>query len=118
MSVLERKEEEYRPYSRKELEDSENKGLSRLRVGNHFVRHPDCGHSYLLRSGGRKEELWLSTGKQIAGYCSVCWKLEHTPNQLKNRAKQLITEYNNYDCKNFFPPKSAEALNLELDFYM
>jgi hypothetical protein len=116
-SVLEKKyTEAVRPYSEKELTLLRKRTLWKLRIGKVLIEHPDCKHFYMAKANGRKEKEALETGQKNVGNCSVCWKYRKTPNNLKNKASDLVIAF----CDEFY--NSPEVLTydlyeLEKDFY-
>jgi hypothetical protein len=117
VSVLEKNyEEAKRPYSMNELLDTRNINISRLRLGQTLIKHTECNHVYLAKLNGKKEKE-VSENKILNGNCSVCWKLNRTPNKLKESAKSLINDYMNTCQTKFNPPKHYAYLELENDFY-
>lgn len=119
-SVLEKKYfDPERPYSIKELEVMRQQGFRRLRIGQVLVEHPECNHFYYAKINGKKErEMKESEGKNI-GNCSVCWKIKHTPNKLKNKAYDMINAYGNFYTENESGKCviSYDSVDLEIDYY-
>jgi len=91
MSVLERKFDPIeRPYSLKELTLLRGRFYRSMRIGSVLIDHPECGHVYFAKANGKKEREALSSNMENLGSCSVCWKLNRTPKNLKQRAKDLV----------------------------
>jgi len=82
-----------RPYSQNELRETRERLHKRLRLGNHMVRHVECGHFYLTKQNGRKEREIIESGNNDVGNCSVCWKLSKTQDPLFDRASDLVNSY-------------------------
>jgi len=117
-SVLEKKYiDPERPYSSEELNDIRKKFIRYLRVGNVVIRHDSCGHSYLAKSNGRKEKEAIDSNGQNLGSCSVCWKINRTPKNLRNNAQELVDIYMETPSCNFAPPVAFSYVDLEKDFY-
>ncbi len=95
MSVLKsRYKRPTRPYSQKELSDLHDKNLSSLGIGFTNVCHTKCGHSYYVKTGGRKERLIKeSNNARDIGNCSICWKMGRTPPDLRSYANDIINAY-------------------------
>ena len=118
VSVLEKNyEEPKRPYSMNELLDTRNMNISRLRLGQMLIKHTECNHVYFAKLNGKKEKEVSENNKILNGNCSVCWKLNRTPNKLKESAKSLINDYMNTSQTKFNPPKQYAYVELENDFY-
>jgi hypothetical protein len=117
-SVLEKtSSNEGRPYSRKELELLHKNLLRKMRIGSVYVSHPECGHGYYCKAGGRKEKDVTESKGQNIGNCSVCWKFNRTPKRLKNAAKDLINYYSNRSPESYNSPSVYFSIELETDFY-
>ena len=102
MSVLESNYiEAKRPYSQDELDELRHSLSYRLRLGNTMAIHKDCGHFYFVKKNGKKEREIIDTNNY--GNCSVCWKLNKTPEYLYENALQLIETY-----KLYFDPYSED----------
>lgn len=117
LSVLEKDYvEATRPYSQIELKKLRKTNKRLLRVGTVHAQHNDCGHFYLTKFRGRKEQEILQTNNPNAGNCSVCWKLSKTPYMLRGNAEKLVSYINN----NFFEEPSRLTYDLveaENDYY-
>ena len=119
VSVLEKNyEETKRPYSSNELLDIRNVNITRLRLGKMLIKHVDCNHVYFAKLNGKKEKEVSENNTTLNGNCSVCWKLNRTPNKLKDSAKCLINDYMNTCQTKFNPPKNYHYVELENDFYI
>ena len=108
--------EPYRPYSQRELQYDRNRVFSTLRIGTTRAHHTKCNHFYLVKKHGQKEKEIKASNKKDSGNCSVCWKLNKTPNRLRKKARNLVKEY----CKRFYTlPKylSYDDVDLETTFY-
>ncbi len=118
MSVLEYEiKEKTRPYSNDELKEEREKFYSSLKLSDVVAKHSRSKHMYKVRENGKKYQEIMATGNSDCGNCSVTWKLRKTPNELKNRAKELIESY--YDIFYDGDPKNITyyELNIEMDFY-
>lgn len=82
-----------RPHSQDELRDTRTRNLGRLRVGSTMASHQRCLHFYFAKDGGKKEAQLIESGGDQPGYCSVCWKLKKTTPELREKAADLIDEY-------------------------
>lgn len=105
-----------RPYSQLELKKNRRTNKRTLRVGTIRAQHDNCGHFYLTKFRGRKEQEIRQTNNPDTGNCSVCWKLSKTPYVLRPNAEQLISYMN----ENFFeePTRlSYELVEGENDYY-
>lgn len=63
-----------RPYSLNELTRLHSQNLNHFKLSLVKVSHPDCGHTYHIRSGGRREGLLTRSKGLELGNCSVCWR--------------------------------------------
>ena len=118
MSVLEYEiKEKTRPYSNDELKEEREKFYSSLKLSNVVAKHNRSKHMYKVRENGKKYQEIMTTGNSDCGNCSVTWKLRKTPNELKDRAKELIDSY--YDIFYDGDPENVSyyELNVEMDFY-
>jgi hypothetical protein len=117
ISVLEAEYvEPQRPYSSNELVSMRNKLFRQLRLGKIRAHHQKCNHFYFVKENGRKEKDIFEQNTEDCGNCSVCWKLNKTPKNLRNRASSLINEY----CITFqdeLPNLTYEVVDLENAFY-
>lgn len=105
-----------RPYSQKELRDNRERLRHRLYLGQTYAEHQKCGHFYMVKENGRKEKEILEKSTNDVGNCSVCWKMNKTPKNLKDQARYLVDDY----TKVFFrePEKlDYEQTDLENVFY-
>lgn len=83
-----------RPYSQKELHYMIDSLRKKLRLSNTMVFQEDCGHSYYVKFNGVKYKQVLETNSpNVKGNCSVCWKFNNTPRELKNACKEMINAY-------------------------
>jgi len=125
MSILKTEyKEPTRPYSQKELQSIQNKLYKDLYLSNVEARHQNCGHKYLVKKNGRKEKdilenISLNPDKYIidnsdVGNCSVCWKLNKTPNKYKDKATNIIYWYNRINNDNYL---SYFDINVENIYY-
>ena len=108
--------EPYRPYSQKELLYNRDRVFSSLRVGNIKAHHIKCDHFYNVKERGRKEKEIKETNNKDVGNCSVCWKLNKTPQNMRNETLDIIDQY----CSVFYnQPKylSFETNNIQIKFY-
>lgn len=105
-----------RPYSQIELKELREKLLSRSRVGRVMVSHEQCGHFYFAKEGGKKEQRIVDSDGKECGSCSVCWQLKKTPVEFRERALELVDEYQlNFESK---PTKwNLGLIDLERSFY-
>jgi len=95
-SVLESNyQEASRPYSQNELKNMSNTIHRNTRLGNIMALHKDCSHLYLTKQNGKKEKEMLKMNTQDVGKCSVCWKINKTPGYLRDKAKNLASDYYN-----------------------
>lgn len=105
-----------RPYSQRELQYNRQKVLRTLRVGKVRAHHKRCDHFYYVKEHGRKEKEIKEAKSGDVGNCSVCWKFNRTPRNLKTNARNLINSY----CTQFFEPPACltyENVDLEIVFY-
>ena len=91
-----------RPISQKELHTLYKKYIKNLKLSNIETYHTKTGHFYLLKQNGKKE---MAAKKIIAdkklnclsvkniGSCSVTWKLKNADPEFRDRAHQLVDEY-------------------------
>ena len=116
-SILESQySEPTRPFSQKELQDKQEYLYKKLRISNVMAYHPKCKHFYLTRKNSRKEQDILNNVSDI-GNCSVCWKLNKTPYNMKNLAQDLIYHYEQ-EFANDQKTLSYYRHYLETTFYM
>jgi hypothetical protein len=97
-----------RPYSKNELINMRNKLYTNLRIGNVIAAHNNCHHFYYVKQNSRKEKDILNEKKSDCGNCSVCWKLNKTPKNLRCKAEDLIEIYS----KNFYNEPEIYTYNL------
>lgn len=80
---------QFRPYSKSELQDLERDIYSRHRLGDVVVTHVPCLHEYRVKRGGRKEQHLQQKATDSRNVmdeqtCSLCFKLrtcaETSPN--------------------------------------
>lgn len=87
-----------RPYSQKELSALEEKLFNQLQIANMFVMHQDCGHCYRVKKNGIRFKNMLeyfennpeTTELPDVGNCSMCWKINKTPNKLRYAMNDFI----------------------------
>jgi hypothetical protein len=95
-------EDEYvpqsRPYSQNELREKRDNLYKDLRLSKTYAYHKKCKHFYLVKENGRKEKDILENKTNLN--CSVCWKLNRTPEHLKTMAYNLVDEYSKQFSKN------------------
>jgi len=105
-----------RPYSQKELEQNRIQTYRSMRLGKTRAHHRRCDHFYLVKDNGRKEKEMKENNSNDMGNCSVCWKVNKTPRNLKNAASSLVSGYSNafYDEPEFLDHGSVD---LETSFY-
>lgn len=105
-----------RPYSQKELQYTRQNVMRSLRVGKVRAHHKKCDHFYYVKENGRKEiEIKEANSGDVAN-CSVCWKFNRTPQNLKDTARCLINSY----CAKFFEQPTYltyDNIDLETVFY-
>ena len=103
-----------RPYSNSELKDMKENFMKKLNLSNVRAFHKDCGHFYYVKENGRKEKE-LNENDNV-GNCSCCWKLSKTPNNLLQKAEDLVniysTKFNEYPS--FF---TYDLIDIEICFY-
>lgn len=80
-----------RPYSQDELQQMRQNLYYSMRLGDTLALHQDCGHFYFVKKNGRKEREIMDTNNP--GNCSVCWKFNKTPYQLRDKASKLVESY-------------------------
>lgn len=85
--------EQQRPYSQHELTFMRNSLLGRLHIGYVRAQHKNCGHFYYTKEGGKKERDIHDKNTSDIGNCSVCWKLDRTPENLLKEAEMLVDYY-------------------------
>jgi len=103
-----------RPYSSNELSDIRNNFLKKCNLSNIIASHKNCGHFYFVKENGRKEKE-LNENDNV-GNCSCCWKLSKTPNNLVQKAEDLINIY----CTRFNDYPSSftyDLIDIEICFY-
>lgn len=106
-----------RPYCAEELEFMRSELRRKCRLGKHEIYHTKCKHKYIVRENSRKEkEILESGGNQDIGSCSVCWKINHTPRELKDMAYDMVDEYN-YRFKSDPKKLTYDHVDLENSFY-
>ena len=93
MSILESEYiEPTRPYSQNELGDMRLTLYRQLKLGKEKAYHSKCKHFYTVKENSKKEKEIKDNSKNI-GNCSVCWKINKTPNELKHKAYELVNAY-------------------------
>ena len=95
--------------------------FGKFRIGKVRAYHK-CNHFYFVKENGKKEKEILEYKNEDCGNCSVCWKLNKTPRNLKTKAKCLIDSYCDrfaYSDRFYDLPKflSYEDADLEIVFY-
>lgn len=106
-----------RPYSQKELQINTEMLYKKLRIGKTVAHHTKCQHFYLVKKNGRKEKEIIESNTDVdVGNCSVCWKINKTPKNLKNSAIELTNEFMN---RLYTKPEylTYNLLDLETTFY-
>lgn len=99
-----------RPYSQRELNDIRSDTKRMLRLSVHQAEHGRCRHFYNVKKGGRKEEKIIENLQNTnVGACSVCWKIENTPQHLIEQAMGLCDDYMYY-----FEEKEPEKLTYDM----
>lgn len=83
-----------RPYSDNELKYNQSELYQKLNIGNKWCFHDKCGHIYKVKKNSKKEKEIITTDKMDVGNCSVCWKVNKTPNNYKDKALDVIKEFN------------------------
>ena len=84
-----------RPYSQNELNQMRVSLHTNIKLGKKMATHQRCGHIYLTKNNGRKEKEMNQQNSNDVGKCSVCWKINKTPKNLQDKAKNLSQEYSN-----------------------
>jgi hypothetical protein len=105
-----------RPYSKNELQYLHQKLFKNIRLGNDKVIHNKCKHFYYIRENSKKEKEIKDKGVNIdIGNCSVCWKLNNTPDYLRKKAHNMVQNYFEKfeDVENI----TYDFLDLETVFY-
>ena len=82
-----------RPYSQNELSDMRAHLYRQLKLGKEKAYHHKCKHLYIVKENSKKEKEIKENSEDI-GNCSVCWKISKTPNNIRNKAYDLIKAYN------------------------
>ena len=106
-----------RPYSQNELSYLRNNLYINLKLGKERTSHSKCEHFYYVKENSRKEKEILEKNKSDnIGNCSVCWKVNKTPENLRNKAEDLVEIYSYTFYKN---PENYtyDLLDLETTFY-
>ena len=107
--------EQTRPYSQNELKNMRLDLFQKLRLGNLMVRHR-CGHIYFVKQNSKKEKEMIEKKSTNVGKCSVCWKINKTPVELRDKACNLAQEYYNvFNKDSHFI--SYNKVDLETSFY-
>ena len=116
-SILEKEYiEQDRPYSQTELNYKREQLYRVLRLGSISANHQKCNHFYFVKENGRKETEIKESHNSDVGNCSVCWKFNKTPRQLKTKVRNLIQSYG----ERFVSPPtylSYEDVDLETVYY-
>jgi hypothetical protein len=84
----------FRPYSMNELSFLRKQMYIKMYLGDVRAYHNKCGHHYLVKKNGKKEQGMLRNN--TCGYCSVCWKLSKTPENMLNYAENLFYDFSMY----------------------
>src|SRR5277367_4575522 len=93
-SVLENRYTEVtRPFSQDELSTMHNRVFRWLRIGTVRAHHRKCNHFYFVKENGKKAKEIEECGTSDIGNCSVCWKIHNTPQDLRDRARDLVDRY-------------------------
>jgi hypothetical protein len=83
-----------RPYSQDELKENRENICRKLYLGNNLIKHTRCGHSYLVKKGGKKDKEFIETKNPDCGNCSVCWKIKNIKNKRqRNTAEDMADLY-------------------------
>lgn len=99
-----------RPYSKNELAYTRERIFRNNNLSEKYVYHPKCQHVYFVKTGGVKyKQLLENPENEDVGHCSVCWKIQRTPNKYRNRAKDFVGIY----CENI-----GNMMNGELSYYL
>jgi hypothetical protein len=105
-----------RPYSQRELTYMKEILFKSLRLGENRADHKKCDHFYFVKENGRKEKEMLESKDTDIGNCSVCWKLNKTPRNLKNTANNLVDSY----CNEFYDKSvivTHKNVSMEIAYY-
>jgi hypothetical protein len=104
-----------RPYSQAELKYNKSNIFRSMRIGTTRAHHKKCDHFYYVKENGRKEKEIKEANCSDVGNCSVCWKFNKTPTNLKESCKLLIYEYQKrfYEAPEYL---SYENTDLEITF--
>lgn len=109
--------EQSRPYSQNELKFLRENLYKTLNIGTIKTGHSKCSHFYFVKKNSRKEKEIKETDRtENVGNCSVCWKINKTPNNLRNKAYDLVDAY----CRTFYNDNenyNYNLLDLETIFY-
>ena len=85
-----------RPYSQDELKENRENICRKLYLGNNLIKHARCGHSYLVKKGGKKDKEFVETKNPDCGNCSVCWKIKNIKNK---RQRNVVEDMADIYCK-------------------
>jgi hypothetical protein len=106
-----------RPYSQNELKFLRENLYKSMNIGNIKTSHTKCYHFYFVKKNSRKEkEIKETNNNENIGNCSVCWKINKTPRNLRDRAYDLVDSY----CRTFYDENynyNYDLLDLETIFY-
>ena len=106
-----------RPYSQNELKFLRENLYKSMNIGNIKTSHSKCYHFYFVKKNSRKEkEIKETNSNENIGNCSVCWKINKTPRNLRDRAYDLVDSY----CRTFYDENynyNYNLLDLETIFY-
>ena len=103
-----------RPYSSNELSDMRNNFFKKINLSNVIASHKNCKHFYYVKENGRKEKE-LNENNNV-GNCSCCWKLSKTPNDLFQKAEELVNIYST-KFKEYPSTLNYDLLDVEICFY-
>lgn len=106
-----------RPYSHRELHDSQKDFLHHLRLSRDWVHHSECGHRYFVKHNGVKHKLMLEASDRNVGNCSVCWKLRQTPDELIDCAYMFVDSYMDLGDDPERPPLDVKAYEITKIYY-
>ena len=82
-----------RPYSQLELEQKRQKLYKTLHLSKKMAWHEKTHYFYFVKQNGRKEKEMIEKNCCDIGNCSVSWKLSKTPNNQRQKALNLVSEY-------------------------
>jgi hypothetical protein len=105
-----------RPFSRLELMQLRNDLDKHLRIGNVLAQHKKCKHWYRVRINGKKAKQISEEKVNDCGNCSICWKVNTVPKNMRQNTWGMVNEYLNV-WKNDQDVLSHYAVNIESVFY-